>query len=91
LIIATGDRHTLNNPQHIEQIAAIGTSLSPTLLPPQNTVCIRTIRPFAPRSAFCEQFVTLVNADPDVIYCLSLAVEAHFELSGYTYKQNMPF
>jgi hypothetical protein len=46
---------------------------------------------FVSRSVFCEQFVTLVNEDPDVIYCLIMSGEAHFELSGCMYKQNMPF
>ena len=46
---------------------------------------------FASRSALCEQFVTLVNEDPDVICCFIVSDEAHFELSGCMYKQNVPF
>jgi len=89
---ATGYQHILSNPQHIEQIAAVGTSLSPTLSPPQNTVVYKPLDlDFASRSTFYEQFVTLVNADSDVIYCLNMTDETHFELSGCMYKQNMPF
>ena len=45
-------------------------------------------RDFASRSAFCEQFVTLVNEHSDVIRQVIMSDEAHFELPGCVNKQN---
>jgi hypothetical protein len=43
-------------------------------------------RDFAWRSAFCEQFVTLVNEHSDVIRQVIMSDEAHFELPGCVNK-----
>jgi hypothetical protein len=45
-------------------------------------------REFASRSAFCEQFVTLVNEHSAVIRQVIMSDEAHFELPGCVNKQN---
>jgi hypothetical protein len=44
-------------------------------------------RDFASRSAFCEQFVALVNEHSDAILQV-MSDEAHFELLGCVNKQN---
>jgi hypothetical protein len=46
---------------------------------------------FASGSAFCEQFVALVNKHPGIIHCLVMSHGAHFELSGCMNKQNMQY
>jgi hypothetical protein len=43
---------------------------------------------FAGSGAFCEQFVTLVNEDANVIRQVIMSDEAHFELPGCVNKQN---
>jgi hypothetical protein len=45
-------------------------------------------RDFASRSAFCEQFVTLVNEHSDVIRQVVMSDEAHFVLPGCVNEQN---
>jgi hypothetical protein len=45
-------------------------------------------RDFASRSAFCEQFVTLVNEHSDVIRQVVMSDEAHLELPGCVNEQN---
>jgi hypothetical protein len=45
-------------------------------------------REFASRSAFCEQFVTLLNEHSDVNRQVIMSDEAHFELPGCVNKQN---
>lgn len=45
----------------------IETSFCFTFSPLQVTHCARTVNDCASRSAFCEQFFTLVNEHPDVI------------------------
>jgi hypothetical protein len=45
-------------------------------------------REFASRSAFCEQFVTLVNEHSDVIRQVIMSDEAHSELPGCVNEQN---
>jgi hypothetical protein len=45
-------------------------------------------RDFASSSAFCEQFVTLVNEHSYVIRQVVMPDEAHFELSDCVNKQN---
>jgi hypothetical protein len=47
-------------------------------------------RDFIARKAFCEQFLTLVQEEPDVIRRM-MSDEAHFELSGCVNKQNMRY
>jgi hypothetical protein len=45
-------------------------------------------RDFASRSAFCEQFVTLVNEHSDIFRQVIMSDEAHFELPDCVNKQN---
>jgi hypothetical protein len=46
---------------------------------------------FAVRKHFCEQFLALIDEQPDVVQRQIMSDDVYFELSGFVNRQNMQY